>query len=178
MSLNTKFLGRNIEYYEKIDSTQLEVWRRINKKQMENGTHGRIWHTDERNNIAFSFYIKSNCDISRLDGMTTEVAETILEVLKKTYNINLKIKKPNDIIYNNKKIGGILCETKIVGEKVKAIVIGIGINTNKKDFPEDIKQIASSILNEFNIIIDNKKVIEEFCNIFENRIIRRIGENL
>ena len=145
---------------------------------MENGTHGRIWHTDERNNIAFSFYIKSNCDISRLDGMTTEVAETILEVLKKTYNINLKIKKPNDIIYNNKKIGGILCETKIVGEKVKAIVIGIGINTNKKDFPEDIKQIASSILNEFNIIIDNKKVIEEFCNIFENRIIRRIGENV
>ena len=145
---------------------------------MENGTHGRIWHTDERNNIAFSFYIKSNCDISRLDGMTTEVAETILEVLKKTYNINLKIKKPNDIIYYNKKIGGILCETKIVGEKVKAIVIGIGINTNKKDFPEDIKQIASSILNEFNIIIDNKKVIEEFCNIFENRIIRRIGENL
>ena len=145
---------------------------------MENGTHGRIWHTDERNNIAFSFYIKSNCDISRLDGMTTEVAETILEVLKKTYNINLKIKKPNDIIYNNKKIGGILCETKIVGEKVKAIVIGIGINTNKKEIPEDIKQIASSILNEFNIIIDNKKVIEEFCNIFENRIIRRIGENL
>ena len=145
---------------------------------MENGTHGRIWHTDERNNIAFSFCIKSNCDISRLDGMTTEVAETILEVLKKTYNINLKIKKPNDIIYNNKKIGGILCETKIVGEKVKAIDIGIGINTNKKDFPEDIKQIASSILNEFNIIIDNKKVIEEFCNIFENRIIRRIGENL
>lgn len=145
---------------------------------MENGTHGRIWHTDERNNIAFSFYIKSNCDISRLDGMTTEVAETILEVLKKTYNINLKIKKPNDIIYNNKKIGGILCETKIVGEKVKAIVIGIGINTNKKDFPKDIKQVASSILNEFNIIIDNKKVIEEFCNIFENRIIRRIGENL
>ncbi len=38
MSLNTKFLGRNIEYYEKIDSTQLEVWRRINKKQIENGT--------------------------------------------------------------------------------------------------------------------------------------------
>lgn len=38
MSLNTKFLGRNIEYYEKIDSTQLEVWRRINKKRIENGT--------------------------------------------------------------------------------------------------------------------------------------------
>ena len=38
MSLNTKFLGRNIEYYENIDSTQLEVWRRINKKQIENGT--------------------------------------------------------------------------------------------------------------------------------------------
>lgn len=145
---------------------------------MESGTHGRKWHTDERNNIAFSFYIKSNCDISRLDGMTTEVAETILEVLKQTYNINLKIKKPNDITYNNKKIGGILCETKVVGEKVKAIVIGIGINTNKKDFPEDIKQVASSILNEFNIIIDNKKVIEGFCNIFENRIIKRIGENL
>lgn len=38
MSLNTKFLGRNIEYYEKIDSTQLEIWRRIDNKQIENGT--------------------------------------------------------------------------------------------------------------------------------------------
>ena len=35
MSLNTKFLGRNIEYYEKIDSTQLEVWRRINKNKLK-----------------------------------------------------------------------------------------------------------------------------------------------
>ena len=66
MELNTKFLGKSFEHYEIIDSTQAEVWRRIEKNNVKNGnliiadiqtngigTHGRIWKTDEKNNIAF-----------------------------------------------------------------------------------------------------------------------------
>ena len=114
-----------------------------------------MWRTDEKNNIAFSFFIEANCNLEKLQGITIEIAETILETFQSLYNINLEIKEPNDIMFRDKKIGGILTETKLKGENVKYIVIGIGFNTNKEHFSKDIKNIATSIKNEFKIEIDN-----------------------
>lgn len=92
---------------------------------MESGTHGRKWHTDEKNNIAFSFFIETNCEIDKLEGITTEIAETIVELFRKLYHISLDIKFPNDIVYKGKKLGGILTETKLNRKIVKYMVIGI-----------------------------------------------------
>lgn len=108
--------------------------------------------------------------------MTIEIAETILEIFKRIYNIKLQIKVPNDIVNNGKKIGGILCETKLMGEIAKYIVIGIGINTNKLNFTDDIKDLATSIKKDFDIDVDNIRVINEFCNLFEEKIMKRIGK--
>ena len=187
-NLKTKFLGKNSIYYSKIDSTQNEIWRLIEKNQAPNGTlvmadiqesgigtHGRIWHTDEENNIAFSFVVKTECNIRNLEGITLEIAETIVNIFKEEYRINLNIKKPNDIVIENKKIGGILTQTKVISEKVEYLVIGIGINTQKEKFTDDIKDIATSIKKEFNINVDNTKFISEFCNKFEKKLIKRIG---
>lgn len=190
-NLNAKFLGKNSFYFETIDSTQKEIWRRIKKDNIENGTiiisdiqteaqgtHGRTWYTDTKNNIAFSFFIKTDCRIELLEGLTIEIAKTIIEVFKQLYNITLNIKFPNDIVYNNKKIGGILTQTKVQKEQVKYIVIGIGINTNQQEFTEEIKNIASSIKKEFKIEIENEKVISKFCELFEKKLIeRKIVEN-
>lgn len=92
---------------------------------MENGTHGRKWFTDEKNNIAFSFLVEANCQIEKLERLTLEIAETMVEVFQKLYGISLGIKFPNDIVYQGKKLGGILTETKLQGEIVKYLVIGI-----------------------------------------------------
>ena len=138
------------------------------------GTHGRIWHTDEGENIAFSFYIKAECHFEKLEGITIEIAEILVDIFRKKYNIKLDIKEPNDIMYNNKKIGGILTESKINTEKIKFLVIGIGINTEKMNFSEDIKNIATSIKKEFGIKVNRLEIISDFCNEFEKRIKRRI----
>ena len=74
---------------------------------------------------------------------------------------------------NCKKIGGFLTETKVVSEVVRYLVVGIGINTYKKIFTEDIKNIASSIMVEFSINIDKNNFIIDFCNVFEKEIIKR-----
>lgn len=95
----------------------------------------------------------------------------MVETFEDIYNIKLQIKQPNDIVYNGKKIGGILTETKISGEIVKYIVIGIGINTNQEKFEDEIINIASSIKNEFGLKIDNQLIISNFCNRFEKIII-------
>ena len=183
-NLQTNFLGRNTIYFKNIDSTQSEIWRLVEKSNVPSGTlvmadiqtsgkgtHGRIWHTDEENNIAFSFFIKMDCNVSKLKGITVEIANIIIDIFEEKYGISLEIKEPNDIVFNGKKIGGILTETKVNAEIVKYLVVGIGINTSQKNFSEDIKDIATSIKNEFNIDIDTKEFITEFCNKFEKEII-------
>lgn len=185
--LKTKFLGKNSIYYKEIDSTQSEIWRLIQTKTAPNGTlvfadiqtkgkgtHGRIWHTDEKGNIAFSFFIKMDCNINKLEGITIEIAKIIIDILEKQYQIKLEIKEPNDIVYKNKKIGGILTETKVISENVKYLVVGIGINTKKQNFSKDIENIATSIKKEFNIDIDTEEFISEFCNKFEKELYERI----
>lgn len=182
-NLNTKYLARKFEYYELIDSTQDAIWRKIKNNQIENGetifseiqtnsygTHGRNWYTDEKGDIAFSFAIKTDCKIENLDGITYEIAQIFKTIFRKN-KIEITIKLPNDLYLNNKKMGGILCQTKIEGEKVKYLVIGIGININKKNFPEDIKNIATSINKEIsNSNINRFEIISEFFNIFEEKL--------
>ncbi len=178
-NLKTNILGRNCIYFKEIDSTQNEVWKMTQQNCAEGslvmadmqtagkGTHGRSWVTDEANNIAFSFVLMPNCNLKKLDGLTIKIAKIITEIFKKKYNIDLSIKEPNDVLLNGKKVGGILTETKVLHEKVKYLVVGIGINTNKENFEGELKNIATSIKNECNIKIDRDDFIACFCNKFE-----------
>lgn len=186
-NLKTNFLAKNAIYYKQIDSTQNQIWKMLENKNTPNGTlimadiqtngigtHDRTWYTDEENNIAFSFFIKMNCDIKKLDGITIKIAQIVLDVFKNLYDIQLQIKAPNDIVYNGKKLGGILTQTKIIGENVKYLVVGIGINTEKQNFNIEIEDIATSIKKEFGVCVDTKKFITQFCNKFENEILKRM----
>ena len=186
-NLTTNFLGISSYFYKKIDSTQDEIWRRIKNGKINNGTlimadiqengrgtHGRVWHTDEEKNIAFSFFIELNCNIKKIEGVTIDIAEIILDILKEDYKIELEIKQPNDIVYHAKKVGGILTETKLASEQVKCLVVGIGINTLKMQFTDDIKELATSIKKEFKKEIEAQEFIAKFCNKFEKYILERI----
>lgn len=185
-NINTKFLGKNILYYDEIDSTQTKIWKLIEDKKAPNGTlviadiqtngkgtHGRTWYTDEKGNIAFSFYIETDCNVKKMEGITTEIAKIIVNIFKDKYKISLQIKQPNDIIFNNKKIGGILTQSKVSSQNMKCLVIGIGINTKKEKFNNELKDIATSIKKEFNIEVNTEEFISEFCNCFEKEIINR-----
>lgn len=158
-------------HYEKIDSTQKEVWRKLENGIIISadiqtdgiGTHGRTWYTTQKGNIAFSIGLEPKVSVAKLENLTIEIAEIILEVFESLYQIKLQIKHPNDIMINNQKVGGILTETKLQGEIVKQLVIGIGINTNNEE-------ISTSIKKEFGVEINNSNVIDEIC--------QRIGEKL
>lgn len=182
-TLKTKILGRNCIYYKKIDSTQSEIWR-LYQAGCENGTivmadnqtdgkgtHGRKWYTVESNNIAFSIIIKTNCNIKKFDGITKKIAEIIVQILKEN-DITATIKEPNDIILNGKKLGGILTQSKVIDEKAKCLVIGIGLNINQEDFPKEIEEIATSIKKETGKTIEVKDFIADFCNRLEDILIK------
>ena len=185
--LKTNYIARHFIYYDEIDSTQNEIWRLIEENKIVNGTmvacdiqtagkgtHGRNWVTDEQGNIAFSLYIETDCLLEKLDGLTLDLAKILVEILKEDYNIDVDIKEPNDLILNNKKIGGILTESKILGNKVKYIVIGIGINTIKMNFEKDLENIATSIKKECGVEVNRESLISRFCNRLEENIKKRV----
>lgn len=173
-------------YYEEIDSTQKEIWRRVRQNSIKEGTviiadlqtdgigtHGRKWYMSSKENIAFSFVLYPNKPISMFENLTIEIAEILVDIFKRIYQIELSIKAPNDIMVGNKKLGGILTETKLQGEMVNTLVIGIGINTNGSYFEKEIQNIASSIKNEFEITVDNELVIQEFGREFEEKVVKQ-----
>lgn len=179
-NLKTKFLGRNILHFEVIDSTQKYI-KENSIKNMPNGTiviadtqssgmgtQGRKWFTGDNNeNIAMSFVLYPETDIKKFSNLTKLIAECIINTVKKLYGYELKIKVPNDIICNEKKIAGILTESSSIGEKVKKIIIGIGFNVNQMEFPEDLKDLATSLKKEFSKNFSKEEIIVEFLNEFE-----------
>ncbi len=182
-NLNTSFLGQDIIVFDTIDSTQDEIKRRddlrngtvvIAESQTKGkGTHGRVWYTENSyKNIAMTFVLFPNDNISKFEDITVIIAKCIVKTFKKLYNINLDIKYPNDIVINSKKIGGILTETKVIGQNVEKLYVGIGLNILQEEFNTDIKNIASSIINEFKIKCVREDIISEFFNIFEREYLR------
>jgi len=79
--------------------------------------------------------------------ITTATCVCVINALKELYNVAPQIKWVNDIYLCNKKLCGILCEaiTNENTHKVEKVIIGIGINISTKDFPDDIKDIATSL---------------------------------
>jgi len=178
--LKTNVIGRNVVYFKEIDSTQLEAWRNKNlhhgsliiadRQTKGKGTHGRVWKKECETDIAFSLKVDLNCHVNALKNITQDIAKMIIDEFYSLYDIKLDMKLPNDIMKNGKKLGGILTETKVIGSMAKEMVVGIGINLHKQEFAENLKDIATSIENEYNIKTERIKIIVGFCNRFEQRL--------
>ena len=93
--MTKQILGNVFENYEEIDSTQTEIHRRIEKCKIQNGTiimanrqtngkgtHGRVWHTGNENNIAFSFYIETECKPQKIEGITIAIAQILIKIFE------------------------------------------------------------------------------------------------
>lgn len=174
-SAKTKVIGKQLEYFDEIDSTQAEAKRNVAKykngtvimadmQTAGKGTHGRVWHT-KTDNIAMTIILKPEINIKRLEGFTVAIAEKIQQEIKELYGIELEIKLPNDLLLNKKKICGILTEVVTIKEIVKEIFIGIGFNVNEKDFSSDISNIATSLYKETKQVYCRENII---CKILEN----------
>lgn len=134
------------------------------------GTKGRSWHTGSKKNIAMSIIYRPQKEVKELEGLTLEIAKRIQKSINKNYNIKLTIKKPNDLMLNEKKICGILTESNTIGNKINYVIISIGFNVNENNFPKELENIATSLYKETGKEFDKQKIIEDFIKTLENII--------
>ena len=160
--LKTKNLGKNILYLNETSSTNDEVWDHIKKKnnivvvaeKQKNGRGRRNtnWLSLSEKSLTFSLGIQLNKSKSNLMPLISSIA--IYNAIHEICKINIGIKWPNDILCNEKKIAGILIESKLIEMKM-TFNIGIGINVNWNE--NDI--VSSDIPNITSIAFEIKKNI-------------------
>lgn len=156
------------------------------------GSRGRYWETPAGTNIAMSLLLRPTAPPERISMLTLimglSVAEGIEDalILKNDANISRstlvdipreliselrsypQIKWPNDIVINGKKICGILTELHMNDDNtINNVVIGVGINVNMQDFPDEIKDIAGSILTTTGIELSREIVVACCMRRFE-----------
>ena len=172
----TKIIGKKIEYFKEIESTHLYA-KTIAENEENNGkvllaevqtggigTKGRSWYTGEGKNLAVTIILHPKVKVGKLDNLTVEIAKKIKEAIYELYGYELKIKKPNDLMFNNKKICGILTEIHTQGEKIKYLLISFGFNVNEDEFSEETKDIATSLKNETQKEFNREEIL---CRIIE-----------
>lgn len=178
--LNTKFIGRNVEYFESIDSTNTKAKELalknvcegtvvISEEQtMGRGRLGRTWISPKYKGIFMSIILRPEVDPLDVPKITQIGAAAVLLAFR-ALKIDVNIKWPNDIILNNKKLCGILTEMSGELNKINYVVIGIGINANIpiEEFPEDIRDKATSVLRETNKNVVRKDLASSILNNFE-----------
>lgn len=180
----TKYIGKQLKFFDEIDSTQTEAKRNVEKYEngtviiaelqtAGKGTHGRVWHT-KADNIAMTLILKPEINIDKLEGFTVAIAENIQQAIKELYGIELEIKLPNDLLLNKKKICGILTEVVTIKEIVKEIFIGIGFNVNEKEFSSDISDIATSLYKETKQVYCREDIICKILEKLELELEKRI----
>ncbi len=151
-SLNTRFVGKNLVLYETATSTNTLAKENsqmpegsvfvANEQTAGRGRLGRSWNSG-KDGIWFSILLKPRIPFEQVQNITLVMALAIKRVIE-----NTGIKWPNDIVINSKKVCGILTEAQTEGGKLKNVIVGIGINVNTEEFPEDLKDIATSIYLE------------------------------
>jgi BirA family biotin operon repressor/biotin-[acetyl-CoA-carboxylase] ligase len=175
--MKTLFVGQNSIHLKSVNSTNSyasEMLRQISlpdgtlfysfEQENGRGQRGNKWESEANKNVALSYvlhpgFLSINKQFLLTKAVSLSVADVMTEILKKeAIPAEIRIKWPNDIYVNQKKIAGILIENVLKEHTLQTSIIGIGININQTDFPTTLNACSlKSICNkefDLNVIIE------------------------
>jgi BirA family biotin operon repressor/biotin-[acetyl-CoA-carboxylase] ligase len=130
----------------------------------------RTWFSPPGVNLYFSLLLRPEIELAAVPSLPLVIGLAVAEALVACAPAVLpKIKWPNDILVNDKKIAGILCELQTREDKPDYVVVGVGININLTEamLPEELKGRATSILIESGEEHAREQVLTAFLNRLE-----------
>lgn len=138
------------------------------------GSKGRTWQSGIGGNLFCSLVVHPDFDVNLIPSMTIFAGLSVFRTLETLGAKNLSIKWPNDILINNRKVSGILCESRIT-PGFKAVVAGIGINISGTalQFSEDLRNKAAT-LSEHGIQASRLKLVDSISEELD-RILLAAG---
>lgn len=174
--LNTKCFGKVLKAYQEVASTNDVAKNEAERlpegaliiSEVQTGGRGRQERTwfSPRGGLWFSLVLKPE-KLNNLIEINYLSAISVINVLRKNYGICCFYRWPNDLMLEGKKLGGFLAESKISGKNLAYVVLGVGLNVNIEEFPEELKDVASSIYLLQNRKLEREKLVCEILEEFE-----------
>jgi len=192
-TLETKYLGREIRYFQKLSSTNT-VAKKYAEKGAKEGTvivaeiqtqgRGRLnrpW-ISPKGGVWLSIILRTRIASEEAPKITLITSVAVANTLHRLYGLKTRIKWPNDVLIDGKKVCGILTEASTSGKNVNVIVVGIGINANfnLKALPDNLRVTATTLKEVLGKHVDREKLIcallKEFegcCKLFKEKKSKR-----
>lgn len=158
--LHTDWVAKEVLYFDTIDSTNTKAQELAekgypsgtlvvaDKQESGKGRRGRSWVSPSGTGIFMTLMIKPDINPNNASMLTLVAALAVAKAITSVTGEEALIKWPNDIMVNGKKVCGILTEMNAQFDYINHIVVGIGINVHNESFPEEISQMASSLMIE------------------------------
>jgi len=176
--LDQPLLGGSIEVYDEIDSTnrRAKAWAAMGapdgavvcarRQSNGRGRFTRPFHSPMNGGAYFTVILRPKQPADRAVMLTSMAAVAVARAVERMTGVEAKIKWVNDVYLNGRKVCGILSEAGLDFETgtLEYAAVGIGINTARQEFPEDIRDIATSMGNETGVDPDPSAVIAQVLN--------------
>ena len=179
--LATRRLGRHLVARASVASTNDAAWEALavgapdgtvivaDAQTRGRGRGGRFWLLAPGRGLALSVLLASGCDPASAGAVPLGAGLALARALERL-GIRAALKWPNDLLVGERKLSGILCESRRAPapEAGGAIVVGVGVNvgTRSEDFPPELRAAATSLALE-GVAADREAVAAEFLNAFE-----------
>ena len=180
--LKTKRLGKEIIYYDTVSSTMDEAFRLGVEGAAEGtvvcaegqtqgrGRLGRSWVSPKGKGIYFSVILRPILPPQAVSQLTLLSAIAVSEAIKNRTGVSALIKWPNDLLVNNKKLVGILTELSADTDRVKFVVIGVGVNISAVDGA--LPAHATSLKKEAHKNFSRVELLQEILRCVEEWYVR------
>ena len=160
--MKTRWAGRNILYYDVTDSTNQRIKQAgdedaphgtlavADRQTAGRGRRGRSWESPAGSSIYMSILLRPDIAPNKASMLTLVMALSVAEGIRECVGSGedipeIQIKWPNDIIINGKKLVGILTEMSAQIDYINHVTVGVGINVNMTEFPEELADTATSL---------------------------------
>ena len=176
--IHTKWAGKTVHFARETDSTNLWI-KRLAKEGAPEGTLalaefqsagrgrlGRSWEVPEGTSVMMSILLRPKFEPQYAPMLTLVMGMAVAKAVKK-FGFDVSIKWPNDVVVSHKKICGILTEMGVRDGKIDYAVIGVGINVNIREFPEEMADKATSLYLESGRKFDRSQIPGLVMEAFE-----------
>ena len=176
--IHTKWAGKTVHFARETDSTNLWI-KRLAKEGAPEGTLalaefqsagrgrlGRSWEVPEGTSVMMSILLRPKFEPQYAPTLTLVMGMAVAKAVK-SLGFDVSIKWPNDVVVSHKKICGILTEMGLRDGKIDYAVIGVGINVNIKEFPEEMVDKATSLYLESGKEFDRSQIPGLVMEAFE-----------
>ena len=183
--LGTTRLGSRFEVHSQLDSTNRTAHALAEGGEPEGvvviaeaqnrgqGRMGRHWVSPAKVNLYISFVLRPRLDPAESVKITLLAAVAVADTLKDLFSVCPRIKWPNDVLLNGMKVAGILSELACEANQTLFVNVGIGINLNFPHFlmPPELRNRATSVMEEIGTPVDRVLVTRSLVQNMEKRYI-------